>query len=61
MNRFLVFAFDIYCSSGGMDDFQTSFEGLEEAKNFVNNLNHDWYQIYDSEKDYMVYETEVTF
>ena len=62
MKRFSVFAGDYYYPSGGMDDFLDSFDELEVAKNYADNIKdctnrkYDWYQIYDSERDYIVYE-----
>ena len=61
MNRFLIFAWDYIYPEGGMNNLQDSFEGLEEAKEFADSLRHDWYEVYDTERDFIVYETKVIF
>jgi len=50
MKRFLLFAFDQYYPSGGMNDFIKDFDTLIEA--YRTSLQHrqDFKQIYDSEK-----------
>lgn len=59
MNRFLVFAWCQYYPNGGMDDFQASFDELEIAEKFTDGLlRYDWYHIYDSEENCIVYEGE---
>ena len=59
MKRFLVFVWDQFYPEGGMNDFQASFNELETAKKFTDNiLKYDWYQVYDLERNCSVYEGE---
>jgi hypothetical protein len=47
LKNFLLFAGDVYYPSGGWDDFQGSFDTVDEAKAYLKaqNHNHDWWQI----------------
>lgn len=38
MTRYLVFSGDKYYPSGGLSDFHTSFESLEQAIGFANGI-----------------------
>ena len=49
--KYLLFAFDNYYPNGGINDFQGSFETVEEAQQFykkghnTSGEKYDWYQI----------------
>lgn len=47
MKRYMVFAFDSYYPSGGMNDFRFSFDTEEEFKEDFND-SYDYYQIFDT-------------
>jgi hypothetical protein len=46
MKRYMVFAFDSYYPSGGMQDFQFSFDTKEEFEENFND-SYDYYHIFD--------------
>lgn len=54
MNRYLLFTFDGYYPSGGWNDFQGSFDSIEEAVEFMQNLRDDYAQIADIETNRIV-------
>lgn len=58
MKQFLFFAGDHYYPSGGWDDFQDSFETVEEINEHwlkcLNEKLYDWGQIVDSQTGKMV-------
>jgi hypothetical protein len=48
MKKYLLFLGDCYYPSGGWNDFQSSFDTIEEARAAVP-PNTDWWHIVDSE------------
>jgi len=52
MKRYMLFAVDTYYPRGGMNDFHSSYDEIEEAKHEGDKLiekKYDWYQIFDIE------------
>ena len=59
MNRFLIFVGEHIYPEGGIYDFQASYDELEIAIKFTDSLlGYDWYHVYDSEENCIVYEGE---
>jgi hypothetical protein len=59
MKRFLVFTGELYYPLGGMKDFKSDFDTLEEAKDYLLSPAsgyYDWAQIYDIKENKLVYE-----
>lgn len=54
MYRYLVFEYDCYYPSGGMDDCKLKTNKLEEAMEFMNNSDWDYIDIYDCVEDCMI-------
>jgi hypothetical protein len=54
----MVFAFDSYYPSGGMNDFVNSYDDLAEAKELCERLNKDYdcTQILNTVTEEIVYE-----
>lgn len=54
MNRYFLFAYDDYESSGGFNDFINDFKHYSEIKPYIINkfksYSFTWYQIVDTEK-----------
>lgn len=51
MKHYLVFAYDAYYPCGGWNDFQASFDTLEEAKAYVDGpheYNYGFWSVIDS-------------
>lgn len=46
MKRYMIFAYDHYYPSGGMSDFQTSVDTIEEVRDW-SSLNGDTWDVID--------------
>lgn len=58
--RYILFAFDTYYASGGMNDARVSFnedEYNEMKKTWEDKHGYDWFQIFDTET-FKTYEAE---
>ncbi|ASA22647.1 hypothetical protein [Paenibacillus donghaensis] len=47
MNRYILFGFDAYYPSGGLNDIVTAFNTIEDVKRVVNDCDYQYYQILD--------------
>jgi hypothetical protein len=47
IKRFVLFAGHNYYPNGGWDDFQGSFDTLEDAESFNQTISSDWWHIID--------------
>jgi hypothetical protein len=56
MKRYLLFCGDIYYPSGGWDDFVNYYDTIEEAREAVSKMPHDWWQIVDTTTMNMIVE-----
>jgi len=61
MNRYLVFCGSVYYAAGGMNDFCSSFDNLndavKDAENRVyNSCEKAWSHVYDSKEMKIVFE-----
>jgi len=54
LSKFLVFCGDNYYPSGGWEEFKGSFGTLEDAINFLLDLNYNWYHIVNLESESIV-------
>ena len=51
MKRYFIFAYDTFYPEGGMNDYQASFDSLEDAKEYTKTLTgYDYIEIWDMEK-----------
>jgi hypothetical protein len=48
--RFLVFGFNSYYPSGGMEDRATSFDTIEEAYDYASKSKYEHLSFYDREE-----------
>lgn len=59
MNRYLVFEYETYYPSGGMNDLVCQTDDIELAKSFIDSIKDDyWVEIYDSKQCKMVYSVK---
>ena len=61
MRNFLLFAGDRYYPRGGFEDFEDSFNSLEEAKDYAIKRARGWFHVYDLEKREIVFNTSDDF
>jgi hypothetical protein len=47
--RYLIFQYDVYYPSGGINDLRVTFNDIEDVRDFIENnkSNYDNYHVYD--------------
>ena len=54
--RYIVFTFEGYYPSGGMNDSSGSFDSIEECKEHIKKQEYSYNQIYDRVEGVLVFE-----
>ena len=53
--RYLVFGYDIYYPNGGMGDLKDSFDSAQEAQDFADLCDSDYFEVYDRIEGLLIY------
>jgi hypothetical protein len=60
MKRYLIFAYDRYYPSGGMDDFISDIDNLLLLEDILKDIEADLFHVYDTlENKYIIKETYI--
>jgi len=53
--RYLVFAYDMYYPNGGLDDLKGSFDLVQDAQDFADLCDSDYFEVYDRIEGVVIY------
>ena len=60
MKRYLIFAYNNYYPSGGMQDFVSDIDNLLLLEDILKDIKEDLFHVYDTlEKKYIIEETYI--
>lgn len=62
IKRYLIFSGDAYYPSGGWEDFDTSFDDLDEVANYIKKFKGEhfkWCHVYDTNTNTYVSKEEL--